>query len=144
MKGYLKIKPMLIFSALFVSHSLQACDIPSDEKLVCEVVLCNPVGLAISESRSECLAVNRRFAIYLATLGFWDSPPKCKFRDQSCNSIGRADDAPVDASFCNELDTEDEKNSCLAAIGQAPAEYCESFVDEPEQYEACMERSVDN
>ncbi|CAN0490737.1 unnamed protein product, partial [Scytosiphon promiscuus] len=77
-----------------------ACPMPSDEQLVCEVVLCNPIGLTISESRSECLAVNRRFAIYLATLGPFRDPPRCKMRDQQCRVTGRASNATIDASFC--------------------------------------------
>lgn len=111
----------------FWSSAAMACPIPSDEQLVCEVVLCNPIGLTISESRSECLAVNRRFAIYLATLGPFRDPPRCKMRDQQCRITGRASNALVDARFCHELDTSAARNSCLAAIGQATQEYCDTF-----------------
>lgn len=131
---------MRIYSlgALFVlwSSAAAACPIPDDEKLVCEVVLCNPVGLAISESRSECLAVNRRFAIYLATLGPFRDPPSCKSRDQNCQVTGKASNATIDPAFCNELGTDDARNACLAALGMATHEYCNSFTGDARQ--ACQ------
>lgn len=67
-----------------------SCKIKSDETLICEALMCNPIGLAIPDSRSECLDVERRLVIYLATLGFWENPPKCMARDERCNRTGRA------------------------------------------------------
>ena len=94
----------------------ETCPMKSDEALVCEVVLCNPLGLVISESRSECLKTNRRFAIYLATLGFWDKPPKCKMRDKNCNKTGKASSANIDVEFCDELDDFEERNICRSTL----------------------------
>lgn len=106
----------------------QGCPVSSAEKLVCSVVLCNPIGLAIAESRSECITVNRKFAIYLATLGFWSKPPKCKSRDQNCNKTGRASDAQISTSYCNDLSNTHDKKSCYAAItGQVDKDYCDTF-----------------
>ncbi len=98
-----------------------ACDIPSDEALVCEVVLCNPLGLAISESRSKCIQINRRFAVYLATLGFWSNPPTCKMRDKSCNQTGEKI-VEKDVSFC-EFGSPSEREACLRAL-RPPRDDC--------------------
>jgi len=107
----------------------KSCPMPSDERLVCEVLICNPVGLAIPESRSQCLKINVRFAIYLATLGFWDSPPSCKSRDKDCRVTGRATNQNLDPQFCeNNLTDQDETEACWAAIGLATEEYCDRFV----------------
>lgn len=95
----------------------EGCPMKSDEALVCEVVLCNPLGLVISESRSECMKTNRKFAIYLAKLGFWDKPPKCKMRDKDCNKTGKAKSANIDVDFCDELDNFDERNTCRNTLG---------------------------
>ncbi|MGO3848681.1 MAG: hypothetical protein ACTJIB_10420 [Pseudoalteromonas prydzensis] len=95
----------------------KTCDMKSDEALVCEVVLCNPLGLITSESRSDCLKTNRRFAIYLAKLGPWDKPPKCKMRDKDCNKTGKAKSANIDVDFCDELDNFDERNTCRNTLG---------------------------
>jgi len=96
-----------------------ACPMASDEELVCEVLICNPIGLSLPESREECLDVNRRFAIYLATLGFWEDPPKCKFRDGQCNVVGEANNAPViPTSFCDDLADPAERQSCLDRMEQ--------------------------
>jgi len=105
----------------------QGCPISGAETLVCEVILCNPIGLVISESRSECLDVNRRFAWYLATLGFWSKPPKCKMRDKNCNKVGTATDATIDPSYCDSLSSETEQNACKAALGTATQDYCDTF-----------------
>lgn len=103
---------------LCFSSASFACDVPSDEKLVCEVVLCNPIGLVISESRSKCMKVNRRFAIYLATLGFWDKPPKCKLRNAQCQKTGNAgSDATLAPSFCEELPDRESQLACLVNSG---------------------------
>jgi len=120
-----------LFVTCFTQKSIaiepQGCPIPSDEKLVCSVIMCVP-GLLISESRSKCIQINRKFAIYLATLGFWSKPPKCKMRDLNCESTGNASSAEIDASYCDELETEAEQNSCRAALGEPVNEdYCDSF-----------------
>lgn len=140
---------LMLISLYFLPSSAYAsppegCPMSSAEELVCEVVLCNPIGLAIAESRSECLEVNRRFTIYLATLGFWSKPPKCKMRDKNCNKVGKASNAEIDPSYCDDLDNEDEKNSCKAALGIVTQEYCDTFSgDEKEACEAQLPKPTD-
>lgn len=108
-----------------VAGKPQSCPVSSAETLVCSVVICNPIGLAIAKSRSECLQVNRKFAIYLATLGFWSKPPKCKSRDQNCNKTGKASKAQISTSECNKLNTTYEQQSCQAAItGKVTKSFC--------------------
>jgi hypothetical protein len=127
-------KFLIVVAAMLASTSVLAdrvpgmdhCNIKSDEELVCSVVMCS-VGLAISESRDECLKVNRDFAIYLATLGFWDKPPKCRMRDESCKKVGKATTASLSPEQCVELPTEDKQSACLAALGAAPDGYCDKF-----------------
>lgn len=104
-----------------------SCDISSDETLICEALMCNPIGLAINESRSECLKVNRRLAWYLATLGFWEDPPKCMSRDSSCNKTGRAtrEDGSSDIDFPDPCKPGEECWPCL------PGEVCDDPIDPP-------------
>lgn len=127
------MKYIIIIALLFsiqiprtaIASQPQGCPMSSAEKLVCSVVICNPIGLAIAKSRSECLQVNRKFAIYLATLGFWSKPPKCKSRDQNCNKTGRASKAEISANECNQLGTVFEQKSCIAAItDQVDEDFC--------------------
>lgn len=66
------------------------CPMDKDEKLICEALMCNPMGLAIAESRSECLKVNRRLAVYLSALPLWEDPRECMSRDKDCNVTGKA------------------------------------------------------
>lgn len=103
-------------AAVCLSAGAYACPMSSAEKLVCEVVMCNPIGLAIPASHNECMRVNREFAIYLATLGPFKKPPKCKNRDQNCNVVGNAsgDAAQLPPSFCDELKSEQQRESCNA------------------------------
>ena len=96
---------------------IQECPMGSAETLVCEMVLCS-IGLAIAESRPKCLKVSRKFAIYLATLGFWSKPPSCKTRDMNCNKVGKGRKASIDPKFCRELKTEKEKEVCLGSLGE--------------------------
>ncbi len=119
----------LLFFATTITHTAHGCPMSSEEELACSVVLCNPMGLIISESRSECLDVNRRWAWYLATLGFWDSPAVCLERDKNCNVTGRASNAPADPGFCRYLSTGEEQDICAAALGakDADATTCAEF-----------------
>ena len=119
---------LLISTPSFAATEFQSCPMPSDEKLVCAVVMCVP-GLLISESRPKCLAINKKFAVYLATLGFWKKPPNCKMRDLNCTIIGEAKTPNVDVSFCNALSLVTEQNSCKAALGQSEKSYCDTFTD---------------
>lgn len=74
------------------------CDIPSDEELVCEVLMC-AIGIAIPESASKCAEVFREYAAYKATLGRFDSPPSCRSRNQNCergDKISKNEDDQID------------------------------------------------
>lgn len=104
---------MIASSSVFAGAG---CPMSSEENLVCSVVLCNPIGLAINESRNDCLKVNRDFAIYLATLGFWDHPPKCKMRDMNCNKVGTAKKGVVAPSVCIDPNTGAMDLSCAKGV----------------------------
>jgi len=121
---------LVILSLSFLPKNVTAqevkeCPMGSAETLVCEVVLCS-IGIAIPASRSKCIQVTRKFAIYLATLGFWSKPPSCKQRDQNCNVTGKTK-AKIDPVACDSLPTETERNSCKAASGDVKQEYCDTF-----------------
>ena len=122
-------KYQFMLALCFTTTLSISCEMPSDEKNVCEFIMCNPVGLLIPESRSKCLSVNRTFAIYLATLGFLRDPPSCKTRDQQCNIVGTIEQGEtVDATFCEtNLEHQVHIDACLASIGLATDEYCDSF-----------------
>ena len=88
------------------------CQIRSKELLMCEALMCS-IGILIAESRSECLKIQGEVAVYIATLGFWDNPPKCKSRNSDCSSAGRANTneqlADTDNSEVNSYISETER-----------------------------------
>lgn len=127
---------LLLTLAASPSFASQGCPMSSDEKLVCSVILCNPIGLMISDSRSECLKVNRDFAIYLATLGFWDKPPKCYARDEYCNRTGRASTAQMSPEYCVDAGDAGRQNACMTALRASGAGYCDQFRNQRER-QAC-------
>lgn len=136
-------KKMALSACLLCASSaaLSCDDMPSDEKLVCEVILCNPLGLLLAESRDRCEQININFAKYLARLGFLKKPPKCRMRNSSCQETGVAQEAPsISASFCDGM-TGDDRIACLVNSGnghtipeeEMPPEICENS-DLCEQY----------
>lgn len=104
----------------------------SDEQLVCKVVLCNPLGLISPDARPDCLQVNKDFAIYLATLGFWDKPPKCKMRDMQCNKTGTAKKGVVAESPCTDPITHVTDPVCVVGMQKNDAA-CDDISDPIEQ-----------
>lgn len=140
---YLILVIFIVASPLTLASSpplVNGCPMSSEERLVCSVVLCNPLGLAIAESRSECLKINVDYAIYLATLGFWDSPPSCQARDENCNRTGRASTAQMSPEFCISAGDTKKQDACMAALGEMPEDYCNQF--NAREKEAC--ESVQN
>ncbi len=123
-------KLLVVASLLFASSAFagnpQGCPVPSDEELVCSVVMCD-FGAALGKWSPECTHVKVRFAVYLATLGFWDHPPKCKMRDEHCNKTGKATKAQLGPQNCVDAGTKDKQDACMAAIGAAPKGYCDQF-----------------
>lgn len=103
--------PGVSFASAYDSAMSHQCKVSSAEKLVCEVLLCNPLGLIDKEARPKCLDVNMKFGIYLSTLGFWGKPPKCYGRDPLCNKTGKAQKATSLEKICDGLD-EKEKIAC--------------------------------
>lgn len=110
------IATLLCASTAWADAPVNGCPMNDDEKLVCSVVLCNPIGLLKDESRSECIKVNKQFAKYLATLGFWKKPPKCKMRDMSCGEVGTAKKGVVDEGICTDPDTNITDTACIAGL----------------------------
>ena len=98
--------------SIIANPNKSGCPISSEEKLACGVVLCNPVGLAISESRSECLEINRKWALYLATLKPWESPARCKSRDMNCAKRGIIKE--VNYTYCSRAFTGDDWEYCIS------------------------------
>lgn len=89
----------------------EGCPISSEEKLACGVALCNPVGLLTAESRSECLEINKKWALYLATLKPWDSPARCRSRDMNCAKRGVI--KTVNHAYCSRAFTGDDWTYCI-------------------------------
>ena len=96
---------------IIANPNKSGCPVSSEEKLACGVLLCNPVGLAISESRSECLDINKKWALYLATLKPWDSPARCRSRDMSCAQRGVIKE--VNYAYCRRAFTGDDWEYCI-------------------------------
>jgi hypothetical protein len=144
------MKTILILSLVFFGSIDQAradfsqgCPMSNAETLVCSVVLCNPIGLVISESRRECLKVNRAFAVYLSTLGFWDKPPKCKLRDTRCNKVGNASNVSISPQYCDELETVAQQNACKLGLGLYDPAYC-STIEASFERASCICFNVEN
>jgi hypothetical protein len=129
MKKYftlLNVYFFLSFSATFFSTNTsaqshpQGCPISSKEELACGVLLCNPIGLVISKSRSECIKINKEWAIYLATLGPFRSPVRCQERDINCNKVGPASNDFISKEHCRER----------YELGTPEGDVCESGVND--------------
>lgn len=118
--------------ALASNEEIQECPMGSAETLVCEVVLCS-IGLFIEESQAKCIEVTTAFTWYLATLGFWDSPPSCKQRDENCNKTGTAKKASTTPEECAKISNVQKKNTCLAKTGHVTEEYCNDLKDSSEK-----------
>ncbi|MEW5250894.1 hypothetical protein [Microbulbifer discodermiae] len=134
----------IIFGMLFSTITI-ACDVKKDEQLVCEALMCT-IGIAIPASHSECLKVQTEFAIYLATLGFWENPPKCKNRDMNCQVTGKAN-ANVSPSTCNAVSSNptDFVNCEVQAsklVGQTFN--CSKYADNPTLRTACEQQFQSN
>lgn len=104
---------MLSVTSFTQAASTAGCPLPSDEKLVCAVVMCD-FGLVFGEWSPECTQYKKDFAVYLATLGFWDKPPKCKLRDEKCAKVGNASKPKADASTCSGFSG--NKSHCMRGV----------------------------
>ena len=136
-------KLMAITLGMFMAGAVLACPIKNDEQLVCEALVC-AVGIAIPESHAECVKVQTKFAIYLATLAPWDDPPKCKNRDMNCNAVGNASNN-IPPNSCGTLSGQERINCELQMAkyeGVSPTAKCESMTD-PNQKAACFGRADD-
>ena len=110
----------MLFFVTSITHAAndpnQGCPIGSKEKLVCEVIMCNPLGFMSDESREKCHKINLKFAAYLATLGPFQKPPKCYKRNQSCQKIGVMTNALINPEYCDGLATPAEQDACNEAL----------------------------
>lgn len=85
------VKILALFFVLTATASaVQMPNLKSKEKLICEVVLCTPIGLAIPASRSKCTKVIFEWSKYVATLGFLEKPPKCPIFNAQGQKVGSA------------------------------------------------------
>lgn len=91
------------------------CPMKNDEELVCAVIMCD-FGALMGEYPSECHKVKLDFAVYLATLGFWDKPPKCFMRDSSCKKNGKASKKTQSPSMCDDPVTGKPDEACLKGL----------------------------
>ena len=106
---------LIAFSSAVYAVDPEGCHVPSAEKLVCAVVICD-FGLIMGEWSSECTEYKKDFAFYLATLGPFDKPPKCKMRDENCNKVGTARKASLDISKCDGLESIEAQSACRSAV----------------------------
>lgn len=113
------LKKLIISVALFCSASafaqpgLKECSVSRAEKLICANVMCD-FGRIMGEDSAECRQYKVDLAVYLATLGPFSKPPKCKLRDENCKKTGNAKKAEVDEKYCKGLNTTTEQDACLA------------------------------
>ncbi|WP_226669093.1 hypothetical protein [Microbulbifer aggregans] len=138
-------KILSVIAGVLLAGSALACNIKSDEKLVCEALICT-VGILIPESHSECVKVQTEFAIYLATLGFWEDPPTCKNRDMNCKSTGKASTA-VAPSTCDSLagNSQDFVNCQLQVSKMSGQSFsCSQYSANPTLYDTCLAQFQSN
>jgi len=114
------MKQLLFMLAVLVSLPASAgspsassgCPMSNAEELIRANVVCD-IGLIAGEWSSECQQYKIDLAVYLATLGFWDKPPKCWQRDMSCNKTGKAKKSTVATSYCTDEYTGITNEECL-------------------------------
>jgi len=97
-----------------------SCPMKSDEKLICANVMCD-FGLIMGEWSDECKQYKKDLAIYLATLGFWDKPPKCFARDSTCKKDGKVKKNTVATTVCEDEAGNIDEN-CLKGVNVVNSE----------------------
>ena len=102
----------LLVSLPAAAGTPEGCPMSSKEELICANVMCD-IGYIAGEWSKECQQYKIDLAVYLATLGFWDKPPKCYQRDMSCNKVGKAKKSTVATSFCTDETTGVSNEECL-------------------------------
>jgi hypothetical protein len=108
-----------------------SCPMKNDEELVCAVIMCD-FGALMGEYPSECHKVKLDFAVYLATLGFWDKPPKCFMRDSECNKNGKASKKTQSSSLCENPATGKPDEACLKGLNVYNMD-CDEFEDKKQR-----------
>ncbi len=128
------ISAMLMFA---VSNQANAADLSSKSKLACEALIC-AVGIAIPASHDKCREVLTDWSIYLATLGFFSSPPKCPKTDANGLIIG------YEEMDCNLIQDTQARQMCLDAQGDTEPVGCAALPPEERQLCDCRERNRNN
>lgn len=117
------------------------CPVSRSEKIVCAMVMCD-FGQAMGEWPSECNDVKIDFAIYMASLGFWDKPAKCFKRDKDCNKKGKAKNQ-VAAQSCQDTISGEYDNNCLRGVNIMNMD-CSERTTEEEKTACYRELAVKN
>ncbi|WP_299496377.1 hypothetical protein [uncultured Shewanella sp.] len=123
-----KLKAMLLVFGLLMANNSYALDLSSKSKLACEALLC-AVGIAIPDSHDECREILIDWNIYLATLGFFSSPPSCPKTDATGLVVGFAE------MNCNLIQDTSLRTECLNARKKPPVNQCEGLP--PQQRARC-------
>lgn len=129
---YKQIVVLLFFiTATFSSQKIFAIDLKKGQTLSCSAIVC-AVGIAIPASHNKCRKVLTEWSIFVATLGIFQSKPKCPrvdnkgvvtgYDEMTCSSIQDAtlrktcEDASNtggDPRDCGTFDTPKERIECL-------------------------------
>lgn len=119
-----------------MSNQAIAGDLDSKSKLACEALICS-VGIAIPASHDKCREVLTDWSIYLATLGFFSSPPKCPKTDAKGIVVG------YEEMNCNLIQDAEAKQMCLESQSREPAR-CSTLPPFQREMCECRERNRRN
>lgn len=120
-------KLILIIALLTLSTNANAA-LSRGEGLACEALLC-AVGIAIPESHNECRQVLTEWSLYLATLGFFRSKPKCPKKNINGHIVA------YEEMKCSSIQNSESRNEC--EIASAPPENCDSYNMGSPEWEDC-------
>ena len=100
-----KLKIIILAATLIFTNNSHAGD---KSELACEAILC-AVGIAIPASHDKCREVLIDWSVYLSTLGFFSSPPKCPKTDATGMVVGWLE------MDCNLIQDQELRLMCLNA-----------------------------
>ncbi|MCG7556083.1 hypothetical protein [Pseudoalteromonas sp. Of11M-6] len=131
----MKLKIIALFSASLIFNSTPTLALSKGQGLACEAILC-AVGIAIPESHNECRKVLTEWSIYLATLGFFRSKPKCPKKDPQDVVTG------LESMECSSINNSELRNLCYQS--NQPEQNCDKYSYGSPSWHSCEKYQCKN
>ncbi|NRA71955.1 MAG: hypothetical protein HRU24_13115 [Gammaproteobacteria bacterium] len=119
---------LFLISISSFSSNVSAGFFKKGELLACEAVVCVFGTITLDTNPAECDIIFAKWAVYKATLGMFESPPKCRNRDKDGNVTSEV------AVDCNIIQNEAQRAACIGEGGPG------SIVQTCDQYDTWSER----